>query len=107
MILNRMSASQLGVVVGSHELYSEDPDQESFAVREVQTSSNLLVSSQWGSNSKVKLHENYNSGNINNDICLLFLDGEADFSSPNIGPIALPTDGEYLSWKKKTRKKEL
>ena len=43
MILNRMSASQLGVVVGSHELYSEDPDQESFAVREVQTSSKLLV----------------------------------------------------------------
>ena len=34
-IFNRMSASQLGVVVGSHELYSEDPDQESFAVREV------------------------------------------------------------------------
>ena len=55
----------------------------------------------------MKLHENYDSGNINNDICLLFLDGEADFSSPNIGPIALPTDGEYLIWKKKTRKKEL
>merc|ERR1712018_58848 len=71
-----MSASQLGVEVGSHELYSEDPDQEAFAVREV------------------KLHENYNSNNINNDICLLFLDGEADFSSPNIGPIALPTSGE-------------
>ena len=30
-----MGASQLGVVVGSHELYGEDPDQESFAVREV------------------------------------------------------------------------
>ena len=30
-----MSASQLGVEVGSHELYSEDPDQEAFAVREV------------------------------------------------------------------------
>ena len=43
MILNRMSASQLGVVVGSHELYSEDPDQEAFAVREVQKSSRLLV----------------------------------------------------------------
>merc|ERR1711910_49536 len=71
-----MSASQLGVEVGSHELYSEDPDQEAFAVREV------------------KLHENYNSNNIYNDICLLFLDGEADFSSPNIGPIALPTNGE-------------
>ena len=36
IILNRMSASQLGVEVGSHELYSEDPDQEAFAVREVQ-----------------------------------------------------------------------
>ena len=34
-IFNRMSASQLGVEVGSHELYSEDPDQEAFAVREV------------------------------------------------------------------------
>ena len=43
MILTRMSASQLCVVVGSHELYSEDPDQEAFAVREVQKSSRLLV----------------------------------------------------------------
>ena len=48
------------------------------------------------SNFKVKLHEGYNSANINNDICLLFLEGEADFSSPNIGPIALPADGECL-----------
>jgi len=71
-----MSASQLGVVVGSHELYSDDPDQEAFAVREV------------------KLHEGYDHSTITNDICLLFLDGEADFSSPNIGPIALPTNGE-------------
>ena len=39
-----MSASQLGVVVGSHELYSEDPDQESFAVREVKKNSKILVS---------------------------------------------------------------
>jgi len=31
-----MTASSLGVVVGSHELYSEDPDQQAFAVREVQ-----------------------------------------------------------------------
>ena len=30
-----MSASNLGVVVGSHELYGEDPDQQAFAVREV------------------------------------------------------------------------
>ena len=55
-----------------------------------------VIGDQCGSNSKVKLHEAYNSNNINNDICLLFLDGEADFSSPNIGPIALPTNGEYL-----------
>ena len=48
----------------------------------------------------MKLHENYDSGTITNDICLLFLDGEADFSSPNIGPIALPTSGEYLTWRK-------
>ena len=33
--LCRMSASNLGVVVGSHELYGEDPDQQAFAVREV------------------------------------------------------------------------
>ena len=52
------------------------------------------------SNFKVKLHEGYNSANINNDICLLFLDGEADFSSPNIGPIALPADGECLKIEK-------
>ena len=55
-----MTASKLGVEVGSHKLYSEDPDQQSFAVREV------------------KLHENYDSPqDIYNDICLLFLDGEA------------------------------
>ena len=35
-MVNRMTASSLGVVVGSHELYSEDPDQQAFAVREVQ-----------------------------------------------------------------------
>ena len=58
----------------------------------------FLVSNR--SNFKVKLHEGYNSANINNDICLLFLDGEADFSSPNIGPIALPADGECLKIEK-------
>ena len=38
-----MSASQLGVVVGSHELYSDDPDQEAFAVREVKTKSKKIL----------------------------------------------------------------
>merc|ERR1712107_947068 len=46
-----MSAHKLGVEVGSHNLYEDDPDQESFAV------------------SDVGLHEDYDSWNINNDIC--------------------------------------
>merc|ERR1711990_1439187 len=52
-----MSASKLGVEVGSHNLYEDDPDQQSFAVAEV------------------GLHEDYNSFNINNDICMLTLGG--------------------------------
>merc|ERR1711982_228337 len=47
-----MSAHKLGVEVGSHNLYEDDPDQESFAV------------------SDVGLHEDYDSWNINNDICM-------------------------------------
>merc|ERR1712130_346324 len=52
-----MSAGKLGVEVGSHNLYEDDPDQESFAV------------------SDVGLHEDYDSWNINNDICMLTLEG--------------------------------
>merc|ERR1712107_172456 len=52
-----MPASKLGAEVGSHNLYEDDPDQQSFAVAEV------------------GLHEDYNSFNINNDICMLTLDG--------------------------------
>merc|ERR1712055_455886 len=51
------SASKLGGEVGSHNLYEDDPDQESFAV------------------SDVGLHEDYDSWNISNDICMLTLDG--------------------------------
>merc|ERR1711997_1251632 len=54
-----MSASKLGVEVGSHNLYEDDPDQASFAV------------------SDVGLHEGYDSWNINNDICRLTLEGPA------------------------------
>merc|ERR1712107_969494 len=50
-----MSAHKLGVEVGSHNLYEDDPDQESFAV------------------SDVGLHEDYDSWNINNDVCMLTL----------------------------------
>jgi trypsin len=70
------TASGLGVVVGAHKLYQDDPDQAAFAVK------------------TVILHEDYNANTINNDICLLILDGEADFSSANIGAIALPTAGK-------------
>jgi len=70
------SASRLGIRVGNHHLYEDDPDQMDFAVK------------------TVMLHENYDSWTINNDICLLEIDGMADFSSSNIGPISLPSDGE-------------
>ena len=58
--------------VGSHNLYSEDPDQADIAV------------------SKVINHEDYDSWTITNDICMLQLDGSADLDSPVIDIIALP-----------------
>merc|ERR1712110_585536 len=66
-----MSASKLGVEVGSHNLYEDDPDQESFAVPDV------------------GLHEDYDSWNINNDICMLTLEGSISMGS-NVGTIGLP-----------------
>ena len=58
--------------VGSHNLYSEDPDQADIAV------------------SKVVNHEDYDSWTISNDICMLYLDGSADLDSPVIDIIAIP-----------------
>merc|ERR1711872_1174603 len=52
------SASRLGVRVGNHHLYQDDPDQADIAV------------------SKVMLHEQYDSWTISNDICLLELDDD-------------------------------
>merc|ERR1712203_1166938 len=66
-----MSASKLGVEVGSHNLYEDDPDQQSFAVAEV------------------GLHEDYNSFNINNDICMLTLEGSISMGA-NVGTIGIP-----------------
>merc|ERR1712243_375237 len=43
---------------------------------------------------KMILHEDYDSWTINNDICLLHLKEEADFSDDNIGPISLPDEME-------------
>ena len=66
--------------VGSHNLYSEDPDQADIAV------------------SKVLNHEEYDSWTISNDICMLHLDGAADLSSSVIDTIAIPSSGqEYPS----------
>merc|ERR1712181_90493 len=62
-----MSASKLGVEVGSHNLYEDDPDQASFAV------------------SDVGLHEDYDSWNINNDICMLTLEGSISMGSNSEG----------------------
>merc|ERR1712240_291320 len=70
------SASRLGVRVGNHHLYEDDPDQMDIAV------------------SKVMLHEDYDSWTIENDICLLELEGQADFSSSVIGSISLPSSME-------------
>merc|ERR1719297_195923 len=67
------SASRLGVRVGSHNLYSEDPDQADIAV------------------SKVLNHEDYDSWTITNDICMLHLDGSADLSSSVIDTISIPS----------------
>merc|ERR1719361_1382629 len=73
------SASRLGVRVGNHHLYEDDPDQKDIAV------------------SRVVLHESYDSWTVENDICMLKLDSNADFSSSVIGSISLPSNGEEYS----------
>ena len=44
--------------------------------------------------SRVILHEDYSTWTTINDICLLHLAAEADFSSDNIGAIELPAPGQ-------------
>jgi len=73
------SASRLGVRVGNHHLYSDDPDQKDIAVK------------------RVILHESYDSFTVENDICILELEEAADFSSSVIGSIGLPYDGKEYS----------
>merc|ERR1712019_54976 len=70
------SASRLGVRVGSHNLYEDDPNQADIAVAAVHN------------------HENYDSWTIENDICMLDLEEDADFSASNIGSINIPSDGQ-------------
>jgi len=70
------TAHGLGVRVGSYHLNQDDPDQTDIKVKHIY------------------LHENYDSWTIENDICLLQLKEDADFSSDNIGAIDFPSDGE-------------
>merc|ERR1739838_380242 len=66
------SASRLGVRVGNHHLYEDDPDQMDIAV------------------SKVMLHEDYDSWTIYNDICL-----HQENSLTRL--LSLPSDGKEYS----------
>lgn len=61
--------------MGSHNLYQDDPDQENIQVK------------------TVVLHEDYDSFNIENDICLLELESAATFGA-NVKAIALPRQNE-------------
>jgi len=70
------SPSRIGVRVGNHHLYENDPDQADFAV------------------TAIKYHEDYDSWTTSNDVCILEMDGEADLSSEFIDTITLPTAGE-------------
>merc|ERR550519_2058959 len=72
------SASRLGVAVGSHKLHSTDSDQENIQV------------------SRVIMHEDYDSWNINNDICLLELESSITMGS-HVATIALPSSNEEYS----------
>ena len=92
-----MSPSRLGAVVGNYKMYEEDPD-------EVKSLSYLNIFEQYmpylNNISKecigvesVYLHEDYDSFNINNDICVLILESEV-ILGPNVGTIPLPESGE-------------
>merc|ERR1719341_2941740 len=65
------SARRLGVAVGSHKLHSMDSDQENIQV------------------SRVILHEDYDSFNILNDICLLELESAATMGAHGGGALKL------------------
>ena len=71
----RQSASRLGVRVGAHDLTGDGQD--------------IAVA-------RVVNHEDYDSWTISNDICLLWLESEADVSDDMVDTICLPVSGaEY------------
>jgi len=71
-----MSANRLGVTVGEHDRNHNDGSEQDIAVQ------------------KVALHEQYDSWDMTNDICMLWLSESADFSDANIDSIGLPASME-------------
>jgi len=70
-----MSASSLGVAVGSHHLNKPDKDQENIAV------------------AKIVMHESYDDWTVENDICLLQLEKAATLGK-HVGTISLPNQND-------------
>ena len=64
------------VRVGEFSLLEVDPDQEDIQVK------------------RIILHEDYDPETVENDICMLELESEANLSSPYIGLLSLPYQGE-------------
>ena len=72
----RKDVAHLVVRVGEYSLLEVDPDQAELHVK------------------RIILHEDYDPETVENDICMLELESEADLSSPNIGTLSLPFQGE-------------
>ena len=62
--------------VGEYSLLEVDPAQEDIPVQ------------------RIMLHEEYDPGTVENDICMLELESEANLASPFIGTLSLPFQGE-------------
>ena len=92
-----MSPSRLGAVVGNYKMYEEDPDEvKSLSYLNIFEQYMLYVnniSKECIGVESVFLHEDYDSFNINNDICVLILESEV-MLGPNVGTIPLPESGE-------------
>ena len=72
----RQTANKLAVRVGTYHSEETDPDEEDIPV------------------SSLILHENFDSYTIENDICLIKLEYEADITSDAIDTIGLPPAGK-------------
>ena len=76
MPLLRFQTTNVSVVVGDHRLIEADPGEQTLSVKEI------------------KVHPQYNASDHTNDLCLLYLDGSVDLSSPYVSTISLPSPEE-------------